>query len=166
MTIANGTKAALRTALGNRAANLEILTLLNELDIVADAVDVVKIEQTVTLTNAVKADLSTQLPAGAVVLAAASRIDTAVTGDGTGDDGLTKIGIGTAANPDLYGLSSALTAGIKTSLLPDWAVIGSATTVSVYAVDDAGDAVTEKFVAGGVVTVRIVYIAPKSLPDA
>jgi len=125
------------------------------------------IDETVTLTAAVKTDLTTQLPATSVVLAVQGNLQTTVVGDGTGDNGLTKIGIGTAADPDIYGLSADLVKNTKITGVPAaYAVIAAATTWSVYAVDNAGAAVTEKFVAGSTVRVRIVYMDLDPLVDA
>lgn len=138
-----------------------------ELDQELDAIDIVTIEATVDVTNAVSTAIATQVPAGAVITAVQSRIDETVVGDASGDNLLAKIGIGTASDPDLFGLSADLVAGTKTAVLPDYAVQASALTVSVYACKTDGSACTEKFEAGsGQVVVVITYRKAKDLPDA
>ena len=131
-----------------------------------EGLEVKVIDETVTLTNAVEDDLTETLPAGAVVLSAQLNLETAVTGDASGDDGLDLVGLGTTADPDLLTITSALTKNAKADTIPDWAVLASETTITIKAVDDGGAAVTEKFVAGGIVRARIVYAVPNSLDDA
>lgn len=123
-------------------------------------------EETVTLTNAVKTDLTDQVPAGAIILCVQGNLKTAVTGDASGDDGLVKVAIGTAADPDIYGISGTLAKNQKLNKIPAAYAVLAATTVSVYAVDTNGAAVTEKFTAGGQVRVRITYQLLNSLDDA
>lgn len=165
MTVANGTKRKLEVALGNHAAAQEVNAILDEADAIFDRVDVVTLTEQVTVTNAVKTDMSTAVPAGAVILSVAGRNDTLIEGDGTGDDGLVRVGLGVAGNPDAYGIG-LLTKNVKTGGIPTLAPLGSETTLGVYAADAAGAAVTEKFTAGGKVTISIVYLVPKALPDA
>ena len=165
MSASDGLKMAMRSALGSLPAATEMITRLAEQDVALDRLDVVKLEEQVTLTNAAFTNLSATIPAGSVILAVASRLDQLIVGDGSGDNGLTKVGVGTSADPDLYGLSAALTANSKTQLIPAWTVLSGSTQVRVNAVNNSGTAVTEKFVAGGKVTVSIAYIAPKALPD-
>jgi len=123
------------------------------------------IDEVVTLTNAVECDLTETVPDGAVILSVQANNDTLVEGDATGDDGLTKVGIGVTGDPDKYGLSADLVQNTKTNTLPAYAVLSGAETVTVKAADNAGAAVSEKFVAGGKVRVRIVYLACNSLDD-
>lgn len=124
------------------------------------------IDEEVTLTNAVETNLTTQVPANSVILTVQANLNTAVTGDASGDDGLTKVGIGITSDPDKYGKTAALTKNAKSDFIPAWALLSSAETVCVKAADNAGAAVTEKFTAGGKVRVRIVYITLNSLDDA
>lgn len=133
---------------------------------VTEGLEIKVIDETVTLTNAVEDDLTETVPAGAVILSSQGNLETAVVGDGTGDDGLVKVGIGVTADPNKYGLSGALTKNSKIDSIPDWAVLGSEETVTVKAADAAGAAVTEKFTAGGSVRVRIVYAVCNSLDNA
>ncbi len=135
-------------------------------DTATEGLEVKVIDEIVSLTNAAATDLTQDVPAGAVILSVQANLNTAITGDASGDDGLTKVGIGIAADPDKYGKTSALTKNAKVDTLPDWAVLSGAEDIKVYAVDNAGDAVTEKFVAAGLVRVRIVYLAANSLDDA
>ena len=138
---------------------------------VTEGYEISVIDEVVTLTNAVKTDLTTQLPAGSIVLCAQGNVDAAVAGDASGDNGLKGVAIGTAADVDLYGKSATnadpVIKNTKFNMIPAaYAVIANATTVSVYAVDNAGAAVTEKFTAGGKVRCRIAYAVPNSLDDA
>jgi hypothetical protein len=130
-----------------------------------EGLEIKVIDETVTLTNAVETDLTETVPAGAVILSVQANLATAVTGDASGDDGLTKVGIGVTADPDKYGLSADLAKNTKINTIPDWAVLAGAETVTVKAADNAGAAVTEKFTAGGEVRVRLVYAVLNSLDD-
>lgn len=132
----------------------------------SDGLKYIAIDETVTLTNAVEVDLTNTVPSGAVILSVQGNLETAVTGDGTGDTGLTKVGIGTTADPDKYGLSGALTKDQKLDTIPAHAVLGSAEQIAVRAANNSGAAVTEKFTAGGKVRVRVVYATHDSLADA
>jgi hypothetical protein len=130
-----------------------------------EGLEVWALDEIVTLTNAVKTALAATIPAGAVIICAQANIKVAVTGDASGDNGLVKIGIGIDADPDKYGLSAVLTKNAKIDKIPAHAVLSGAETVGVYAVDTAGAAVTEKFVAGGEVRVRFTYHLPNSLDN-
>lgn len=132
----------------------------------SEGLQVAVLDETVTLTNAVHDALTSTIPAGAVVLSAQLNLETAVTGDGTGDTLFAKVGLGTAADPDKYALTGALTLNAKASSIPDWAVLGSAETVVIKAAKTDGTAATEKFTAGGIVRVRIVYLTQADLADA
>ena len=123
-------------------------------------------DEIVTLTNAVETDLAHTVPAGAVILSVQANLETLVVGDASGDNLGAKVGIGTTADPDKYGITSALTANLKIDTLPDWAVLGSEETVTVKLAKTDGSAATEKFVAGGLVRVRIVYLRLTSLANA
>lgn len=124
------------------------------------------VEETKALTNAAATDLSANVPAGAVLLSVQARLDATVVGDASGDNGLTKVGIGVSGDPDLYGLSADLIKNTKINTIPDWAAGGAAIDMQIYACDNAGGAVTEKFVAGSTVTVRYTYALLVSLADA
>lgn len=125
------------------------------------------IDETVTLTNAASTNLTNTVPSGAVIIGAQANLQTAVTGDGSGDNGLVKVGIGKASDPDHYGKTSGLTKNLKCgALIADYAVLSSAEQIAVYAVDTDGAAVTEKFTAGGTVRVRVYYWAFNDLDDA
>lgn len=124
------------------------------------------IDETVTLTNAASTDLTNVVPAGAVILSAQANLETLVVGDASGDDGLVKVGLGTSGDPDKYGLTADLTKNAKIDTVPDWAVLASSEQLGLYAVDTSGDAVTEKYVGGETVRVRVVFLALNSLDDA
>lgn len=131
-----------------------------------EGTEVKVIDEVVTLTNAVETNLTETVPSGAVILSVQANLNSAVTGDASGDDGLTKVGIGVTADPDKYGLTSGLTKNLKADTVPAWTVLSGAEQICVKAADNAGAAVTEKFVAGGTVRVRVVYVTLNSLDDA
>jgi len=126
----------------------------------------VVIDEVVTVTNAVETNLTNTVPAGAVILAVQGNLQTAITGDGTGDDLGAKVGIGITATPNKYGLSADLNKNTKVDKIPSYAVLGSAETVCVKFAKTDGTACTEKFTAGGKVRVRVVYVQLNSLDDA
>ena len=165
MVLKEGTAANLRTALASNSAYAEIKTLLDELDLAFDRIDVVTIEETVTVTNAVKDDLSTTIPAGASIVAVSANLDTTIVGDASGDNLLAKVGIGTSGDPDLLGLTADLVKNTKITKMVTPTPLASTTTIQVGAVKTDGSAATEKFVAGGKVSVKITYLIPKALPD-
>ena len=146
------------------AANAEIAIRLGAT--ATEGLEIRVIDEIVTLTNAVEDDLTETIPAGAVILSGQMNLNTAVVGDGTGDAGLVKVGLGTTANPDLVGKTAALTLNAKSDFIPDWAVLAAETTITVKAADTNGAAVTEKFVGGELVRVRLVYAMTNSLDDA
>lgn len=131
-----------------------------------EGLEVRVIDEDVTLTNAAATDLTEDVPSGAVILSVQANLDTLVVGDGSGDNGLTKVGIGTSGDPDKYGLTGDLLQNSKVDTIPDWAVLSGAEDIQVFAVDNGGTAVTEKFVGGETVRVRIVYAALNSLDNA
>ncbi len=133
---------------------------------ITEGTEIRVIDEVVTLTAAVKTALTNTVPSGAVIVSVQANNNSLVVGDGTGDDGLIKVGIGIDADPNKYGMSADLVKNHKTNTLPAHAVLSGAETIGVYAVDTAGDAVTEKFVAGGLVRVRIVFFALASLDNA
>ena len=130
-----------------------------------EGLEVKVIDEVVILTNAVETDLTETVPSGAVILSVQANNDTLVVGDASGDNGLVKVGIGITGDPDKYGKSADLTQNAKIDTVPDWAVLGGAETVTVKGCDAAGTAVSELFVAGGEVRVRIVYAVCNSLDD-
>ena len=166
MTLKEGTAAALRVSLANDAAYQEVKTILEECETLFDNVDIVKVTETVTLTNAAAVNLTATLPAGSGLLSAKMRLNALIVGDASGDNGLTKVGLGTSADPDAYGLTASLLKNQKTARSIAPSSVATATTLQVSACADNGAAVTEKFVAGTTVLVELVYITPKALVDA
>jgi hypothetical protein len=181
-TYSNSTRSFLATSLASSQIANEILddletTQLDKGDATGvvnmrigatatEGLEVVVVDEIVTLTNAVETNLTNTIPAGAVILSVQANLETLVDGDASGDDLLAKVGIGVTADPDKYGITSALTKNLKADKIPDWAVLGSNETVTVKAAKTDGSAATEKFVAGGKVRVRIVYLRTNSLDDA
>jgi len=153
-------------ALGSESPGNEMANAVDAATVVTEGVLTRVLTQTVTLTNTVKTDLSATIPAGAVIRAVQVNLATLVVGDASGDNGLIKVGLGIVGDPDAYGLTSALTKNLKITRIPAHEVLATATQIAVYAVDTDGAAVTEKFVAGGLVTVRITYDTPIALPNA
>jgi hypothetical protein len=161
MTISPNARRQLGTALVKAAPAKEIADTIHALPTVTT------IDEVLTLTNAVKKDLSTAVPAGAVITSIAVNLQTAVTGDASGDDLLAKIGVGITGNVAKYGNVATLTKNSKLTKIPSHAVLGSAETIGVYALKtDGTSAATEKFTAGGKVRVRITYDTPYTLPNA
>ena len=147
---AAGIAAAVALRLGTSTENLDVKVL----------------DEIVTTTNAVENNLTNTVPAGAVILSVQGNLQTLIEGDGSGDDLGVKVGIGITADPDKYGITSALTKNLKIDTIPDWAVLSAEETVCVKLAKTAGAAATEKFVAGGKVRVRIIYAVLNSLDDA
>ena len=117
-------------------------------------------EEDVVIPSAVASvDLSANVPAGAAILAAQANLETAVTATTA-----VKVGIGIAADPDKYGLTSGLTKNLKISTIPAFAVLGGAYDLMVYAWGGAGAAAGT--INSGTVRVRIVYAALSNLADA
>jgi hypothetical protein len=160
MTLSLKARASLKQAIINAASFLEISNIL------AGLPDVGIIDEVVTLTNAVKTDLATQVPAGAVITSVCVNAQTLIVGDASGDDLLAKVGIGITGTVAKYGNLAALTKNTKSTVTPTHAVLASAETIGVYAVKTDTTAATEKFVAGGKVRVRITYMKANALPDA
>jgi hypothetical protein len=123
------------------------------------------IEETISFAGniAMYKEMTTQLPANSIVLAVQANIAVALTGGGN----TTKVGVGTASDPDLYGKSAALTKNAKIDHMPsgEVAVIASATTIRVSSCQDGGTEGTTALTVGSV-RVRIVYRALTSLADA
>ena len=133
-----------------------------------EGMEVKVIDETVELTNAVETDLTETVPAGAVILCAQVNLEALITGDGSGDDGLVKVGLGITADPDKYGKTADLTKNAKIDTIPDWTVLAAEETVTIKGCDAAGAAVTEKFTGGTGQDVRVwvVYAVTNSLDDA
>lgn len=138
----------------------------NELaDAIDQNVDYVVVTEVLTLTNAVKKDMTAEIPAGALIRSVHVNLDTAVTGDASGDDLLAKVSLGITGTIGKYGITAALTKNSKITKIPSPAVLASAETIGVYAAKTDGSACTEKFTAGTKVRVRICYEIPVALPN-
>jgi len=166
MALSSGTKMSLRNALASNPAYEDLTADLAAIAKLPDGMVVNVLEEQVTLTNAVEDNLSTTIPANAIILSVAANLDTLVVGDASGDNGLVKVGIGVTADPDKYGLTPDLLKNSKST----WAItptrLTAAEQITVKAANTSGVAVTEKFVAGGKVTVRVVYLTATALPNA
>ena len=124
-------------------------------------------DEILTLTNAVTLDTGCVIAAGDVILSVQGNLNTAVTGDASGDNLLAKIGIGiSGGDEDAYAGFAALALNTKADAIPDFAV-NSGETLAIFAMKtDGTTACTEKFVAGGLVRVRVVYATQNSLDNA
>jgi len=98
-------------------------------------------------------DLSNVVPSGAVIINAQVKLDTAVTGAG----GATKVGLGTAADPDKYGKTASLLIDQAFSTTPNWVPLSGPETIKLYAVDNAGAAAGTIGGEDETVRVRVMY---------
>lgn len=123
-------------------------------------------EEVVTLTNAVETNLSRTIPAGSVITSVQANLDTAVTGDGSGDDLGVKVGIGVTADPDKYGITSTMAQNQKVDWVPTFTRLASAEQICVKLAKTDGSAATELFAAGGKVAVKVGWMQlTDSLPS-
>lgn len=107
-------------------------------------------------------ELTYTFPESTVFMSMQANIESALTGGGT----TVKLGLGTASDPDVYGLSSALTKNIKINTIPD-AAAGQASTLVIRLSSCASNgAAGDTALTVGSVRVRIVYRALVSLTDA
>jgi hypothetical protein len=130
----------------------------------SEGMQVAVMEETISFASneAMYKEMTAQLPANSIVLSVQANIQSALTGGGN----TTKVGIGSASDPDLYGKTAALTKNAKIDHLPAAvAVIATATTVRVSACQDGGTEGTTALTVGSV-RVRIVYRALVSLTNA
>jgi hypothetical protein len=126
-----------------------------------------RIDETLSLTNAISKNLTTAIPANSVIEAVQMNLQKLVVGDGTGDDGLVKVGIGIAATPDKYGKTASLLKNQKVSTHPAFAVLDAGEQLCVKGCDTDGVAVTEKFVASAAaVRAVVIYKTLNDLDDA
>lgn len=122
------------------------------------------VTETLTLTNAVKKDMTAVIPAGAIILGVFARLNALTAGDASGDDLLAKVGVGITGSVVKYGVTSALTKNSKVSTLPTPTLLAASETLGVYGVKaDGSTAATEKFVAGTTVTITVRYKTPVAL---
>lgn len=105
-------------------------------------------------------DLSNVIPVGAAIISVQVRLDTAITGAG----GATKVGIGTAADPDKYGKTSSLASGQLINTIPAWVALGGSEDIRIFAVDNGGVAAGTIGGVGQVVRVRVIYTQTVALP--
>jgi hypothetical protein len=128
-----------------------------------EGMQVAIIEETISFVAnaALYKELTYSLPANAVILSAQMNIESALTGGST----TVKVGLGSSADPDLWGKTSVLTKNAKSTLTPAWAVIASTTPIRVSSCATAGGAGDTALTVGSV-RVRIVFLAPVDLVDA
>lgn len=165
------TKANLKDTLDAEAPNDSTLTLTKGAATAevaerfgataTEGMELCVINETSAVLNAVSTDLTQDLPDGAVLLGGQINVETAVTGGGT----TTKIGLGPVADPDKYGLTSALTKNAKGDLLIAPAVLSGAEDVKINACTDAG-AIGDTALTVGTVRIRLYYRQMNSLDDA
>lgn len=107
-------------------------------------------------------ELAYLFPANAVIVSAQANIEAALTGGGT----TAKVGLGTEADPDAYGKTSALTKNAKIDTQPDAAAGFAAPTALRLSSCAADGSAGDTALTVGSVRVRIVYRALVSLADA
>jgi hypothetical protein len=129
----------------------------------AEGLQFATIEETISCAGnaALSQDITSVIPAGAVIVSVQANVQAAVTGGGT----TAKIGLGIATDPDKYGLSSALTKNVKIGGPADWAVLAASEQLGIYACAANGAAGNTALTVGSV-RVRIVYAYCESLVNA
>lgn len=111
--------------------------------------------------SAVSNDLTEDVPADAVIISVQGNQETVAPGGGT----TTNVGIGPAANPDLYSPTVGdLAKNSKVDHIPDYAVLSSAEDIQINGV--TGPGAIGDTAPGGTYRVRIVYSVLNSLDDA
>ena len=161
MTLSPNARRQIDMALVKAAPAREVVDILDGLP------NVKTLDEVLTLTNAVSKAMSAAIPIGAVITSISVNLQSAVTGDASGDDLFTKIGVGITGNVAKYGAVATLTKNSKLTKIPSHAVLAAAETLTLFTVKtDGTTAATEKFTAGGKVRVRVTYETPYVLPDA
>jgi hypothetical protein len=103
-------------------------------------------------------ELTYLLPAGTVLLSAQANVNAALTGGGT----TAKVGLGTEADPDLWGKTADLTKNAKISTIPDWAILAAPTAVRLSSCAADGSAGDTALTVGSV-RVRLIFLVPTDL---
>lgn len=117
-------------------------------------------EQTVVIgSSAASHDLNIDIPSGAMPIGGQLLNATIITATTA-----VKVGLGTAADPDKYGLTPALTKNSKHGKLVAPTPLGSAEDVRIYACDTGGSAAGT--LDSGSVRVRLYYWALSGLDNA
>jgi hypothetical protein len=161
MTLSPTARRRIQQAIQNKATAEEIIAAIDE------NVAYTVLEERLTLTNAVKKDMTASVPIGAVILSVHANAETLIVGDASGDNLADRWAIGITGNVAKYGAAASLVKNQKVSKIPAHAVLAAAEQLGVYAVKaDGSTAATEKFTAGGIVLVRVCYVTPVLLRDA
>lgn len=130
-----------------------------------EGLEIKVVDEDVKIAAAVSADLTADVPTGAVILSVQANLETAVTQSGGGSNNFDHLAIGVAGALTKYGEFAANTKNAKLDKMPDWAVLSGAEDVQIYGVQaDGTTAATETVTA--TVRVRIVYAVLNSLDDA
>lgn len=130
----------------------------------SEGVQELVLDQTISFAAnaALYKELNVVLPAGSVVLFAQANIQAALTGGGT----TTKVGLGTEADPDLWGKTSALTKDAKIdTIVTTLAAVAAPTVIRLSSCANDGSAGDTALTVGSV-RVRMVYLVPLSLANA
>jgi hypothetical protein len=121
------------------------------------------IDEDVVFSSALASkNLTTETPIGARIIRVQANLETLITATTA-----VKVGVGrvpSTADPNKYGLTSALTANLKIDTIPDFAVLAAAEQMAVFACDTAGDAAGT--LDSGTVRVVVEYEVLDSLDDA
>jgi hypothetical protein len=160
MTLSRASRKRMLQAIGHQGNAKEIC------DAIDQSVNYIEVEERLTLTNAVSRAMAAAIPIGAVIRSIHVNLDTAVTGDDSGDNLLARIAVGITGTVAKYGSVTTLTKNSKRSAIPAHAVLAAAETITLFAAKTDNTAATEKFTAGGIVRIRVCYAVPIDLPNA
>lgn len=120
------------------------------------------IEEDIVLDGSASNALTTNPLIGSVIICAQANLETAVTATTA-----VKVGLGTLVggdDPDLYGITSALTKNLKIDTMVAFTLLAAEEELAVFACATNGAAAGT--LDTGTVRVRIIYYEPNSLDDA
>lgn len=158
-TKAGVTGAATQYATGAAAGS----TILGFGSTAAEGLQLLTVEQTISFAanDAFFKVVTFENTGPLIVLSAQLNIQAALTGGST----TVKVGLGTEADPDLFGLTAALTKNSKITTIPDWAVITTATPIRVSSCASNGTEGDTALTVGSV-RVRLVVLHLLGLVNA
>jgi hypothetical protein len=127
--------------------------------VVGEGLETVVVDKIVLLGTVAGVSVFT-IPGGVILRSVQASIWTAATAGGTS----VAVGLGTDADPDLYGKTSALTANAKINTLLDYNILGAEVSLEAFPVTAGGSIGNAQFSAG-TLRVRVVYDRLTSLAD-
>ena len=125
----------------------------------SEGLETIVVDKTITLGAVVGVDIYT-IPAGAILRSVQANVSTLAVAGGTS----AKIGVGTDADPDLYGLTSALMKNLKIDTTIGTR-LATETAIKAFPCAAAGTIGNTAFTSGAI-RVRIIYDQLNSLDDA